>query len=738
MAASVDSADEKQVRELIAKAEERFGPLNGVIHAAAATRKEFFAPAESMDKNMCREHFLPKMSGLIVLENVLESKSLDFVVVMSSLSAVLGGWGFYAYAAANRFMDSFVERRDRRGRFPWVTVDWDGWQTGDGGPDDLTMTPEEGIEAFKRVLAGKKEGRLIHSLTDLHTRINRWVKRDTLGEEPGEEHLSDSFPREDLSSRYVAPRGGIEREIARIWEEMFGFRGIGALDDFFELGGDSLKVMTTVSKIHEALAVEIPIPEFFNRSTIEKLAQYIDASEKHEYSPIEPVEAKEYYPLSPTQQRLYLLQQLDKENVLYNMPVVVTLEGELQRETLEDTLVKLIARHESFRTFFTIVHGETVQAIRRDVEFRVEYFDAQKAEEDREIIPRFIRPFDLARAPLMRAALIKKGENTHILVVDTHHIISDGVSQALFSKEFMAFYGGKELPPLRIQYKDYSHWRNSRAGREESKKQEEYWLEQFKDGAPVTDLPTDFPRPDVQGFEGAVVETALSSDMTAALKTIAVEGETSVFNVLTALFTILVSRLTGRRDISVGTQTAGRRHTELQGIVGVFLNTLVLRNYPRPDRTFTDFLLETRTRIPGAFENQDYPFESLVEKVMGKRDINRNPMFDVMFVWQNFEAEEIRMPALTLKPYPHPLKNRALIDISIYGREEGDTFSFTFEYNTGLFKESTVRRFIEYFREIAAAVIADRNVRLKDITISHDLAMAKVDVLKESDDEFEF
>jgi non-ribosomal peptide synthetase component F len=207
---------------------------------------------------------------------------------------------------------------------------------------------------------------------------------------------------------------------------------------------------------------------------------------------------------------------------------------------------------------------------------------------------------------------------------------------------------------------------------------------------------------------------------------------------LLALLNVLISKLSGQDDILTGTQIAGRKYAELQHIIGLFLNTLVLRNYPDRDKTFLSFLEDVKDRTLKAFENQEYQFEDLVEKVLGKRELNRNPFFDVMFVWQNFEVEQIRVPGLTLKPYEDEIKHTALIDLSLYGHELEQELIFMFEYNTQLFKKETIERFIKYLKEIISSVKANKEIKLKDIKISHDLGRAVPGIPREEDDDFGF
>jgi hypothetical protein len=334
--------------------------------------------------------------------------------------------------------------------------------------------------------------------------------------------------------------------------------------------------------------------------------------------------------------------------------------------------------------------------------------------------------------------LIKISSREHIFMMDMHHIISDGTSQSILVKELMALYAEETLPLLRIQYKDYSEWQHNSGTRKMLKIQEEYWQEEFSREVPVLNLPTDFPRPEAMRFEGSMLDFEIDGEETKALKKIAIEEEVSLFGLLLAILNVLISKITGQAYISIGTQVAGRRHTDLHQIIGVFLNTLVLRNNLDKNISFKDLLHQVMERTLQAFENQDYPFENLVKKILGKREISRNPLFDVMLVWQNFEGNEIKIPTLNLKPYHYEHKSRALIDLSLYGLEREGKLSFTFEYSTELFKKESIERFSNYIKEIIAAVTADKEIKLKDIKISHHLGMAAPGVSREEDDRFGF
>jgi len=305
-------------------------------------------------------------------------------------------------------------------------------------------------------------------------------------------------------------------------------------------------------------------------------------------------------------------------------------------------------------------------------------------------------------------------------------------------KELAALYGNEPLPPLRIQYKDYSERLNTGTIKQQLQARQDYWLNEFKQKPPPLNLPTDFTRPGIQGYEGKTLSFEIDNKETSALKKIAADKNVTLFGLVLAILNIFLAKITGKEDITVGIQIAGRQQADLQSIVGVFLNTLVLRNYPQKEKTFAGFLLEVMARTLKAYANQDYPFEDLVEKIIGKRETSRNPMFDVMLVWQNFEQKEIAVPGLHLKPYPHEHKSRALVDISLYGGEAGEKLWYTFEYSSELFKEETLLRYITYFKEITAAVLLNQETQLKDIKISHDLGAAKSNIFQDEDDEFGF
>ncbi|AJS58360.1 non-ribosomal peptide synthetase [Paenibacillus sp. IHBB 10380] len=514
---------------------------------------------------------------------------------------------------------------------------------------------------------------------------------------------------------YVAPRNDVEAKLADIWSEVLGLERIGVRDNFFELGGHSLKAMMLVSRIHQELQVEVPLREVFGNGTIEAMAGYLQEAEKKSYTAIERVEARAFYPVSPAQKRVYVVQQLEGAGVSYNMPTVLKLEGKLDRGRLGAALQTVVNRHEALRTFFDMADGELVQRVHAEVELAVAYEEASVAEIER-LIETLIRPFDLSQAPLLRAGILQLGEEEHVLVVDMHHIISDGVSINLFLQEFMQAYEGRELGEPGIQYKDYAVWLQERIQKGEIEKQEQYWLGAFAGEVPVLELPTDYPRPAMQQFEGASVGCALGEEYSWKLAKLSRERGATLYMTLLAAYTVLLSKYTGQEDIVVGTPIAGRGHADLGEVMGMFVNTLALRNRPQGEKTFVSYLEDVKTQVLQAYENQEYPLEELVEKLGVRRDLSRNPLFDTLFALQNVEMKEFGLEGLKVSAYGHEGKI-AKFDVSVQAVEGEGKLYFQMEYGSRLFRQETMERWSSHWLKLLEQVADQPEIKLSDIEL---------------------
>jgi acyl carrier protein/SAM-dependent methyltransferase len=557
---------------------------------------------------------------------------------------------------------------------------------------------------------------------------------------------------------YTAPGDEIEVRLVEIWSEVLGIeRDILGIDaNFFELGGHSLKVTIMVSKIHQSLNVKIPLAEVFRWPRIRELARYIKTVTKDKHASIEPVEKREYYALSSAQQRLYFLQQLDPESTGYNMPLILPLDKVKEKDKLEATLKQLIARHESLRTSFERVNEVPVQRIHegaahppyKGVEFKIEYYDASQVkvkvddyegtgglaplpiESAESTIKNFIRPFDLSQAPLIRSGLIGLPEGSYTWIVDMHHIISDGTSHMILAEDFMSLYHGEELEPLKLQYKDFSQWQNRLFESGAIDLQERYWLELYADAReiPRLDLPNDFKRPEVFTFKGNRYDFKLEKEDAIKFKALGTRNNGTLYmNILAALNTLFY-RYTDQSDIIIGTGVAGRPHVDLQLIMGMFVNTLPIRNYPAGGQTYESFLREVIAHSVKAFENQDVQFEELVDLLEVERNSSRNPLFDISMVVQNFrrlgEGGSSRENAGQIESLPIADENLPFIDyenlttkfdMTFFVFERGEDVHITIEYYTGIFKEETVKRLAMHLKNIVKTVGEEPSIKLKDI-----------------------
>ncbi|WP_113050179.1 non-ribosomal peptide synthetase, partial [Paenibacillus polymyxa] len=525
-------------------------------------------------------------------------------------------------------------------------------------------------------------------------------------------------PEGGISSgaEYVPPQNQLQAQLVSIWKEVLEIGRIGIKDNFFEAGGHSLRATHVISLIHKQLHKNVQLKDLFQHPTIEQFAQVIEALEQTTYESIPVSENKPFYAVSSAQKRMYILNQLDGAGISYNIPGALTLIGSLDHKALDNAFRQLIDRHETLRTSFETMNGEPVQRVHNEVPFRVELIHAPGADqrETDELVHGFVQPFNLEQAPLFRAGLIEISPEHHILLLDMHHIISDGTSINVLIQDFIHLYAGDTLPSLRIQYKDYAAWQREQQQSERYQEQEDYWLNTFAGELPVLDIPTDYPRPAVRSFEGDVLEFTLDQRQSEGLKSIAMQTESTLYMVLLAAYTTLLSQYSGQEDIIVGSPIAGRPHADLGNLIGMFVNTLAIRNYPEGGKTFRDYVLEVKDNALKAFEHQDYPFEELVEKLGVDRDLSRNPLFDTMFALQNLEQTEQQLAELQLAPYPSE-QTTAKFDLSLFAQEDGEQIACGFQYGTRLYKRETIERLAVHLQQLINVVIEQPEIALAAI-----------------------
>ncbi|UWG97077.1 amino acid adenylation domain-containing protein [Dehalobacter sp. DCM] len=517
---------------------------------------------------------------------------------------------------------------------------------------------------------------------------------------------------------YQYPTNEIEERLVRIWEKVLRAERIGTINDFFELGGDSLSAINIIAEIYKEFNVELTLIDIFQASTITELAARIINSNKGEYEHILPVEKEEYYNLSSAQKRMFILHQMEDDPIVYNECQQLLIEGNLDKARLENAFCEFIDRHEVLRTGFELIEGKPVQKIYENVNF---YIANIKANEDEvEIIKnKFIKPFNLKKPPLIRVKLIEIEEKKHILLLDIHHIIIDGTSFGILIKEVLSLYQGRKLEPVKIQYKDFAYWQNRLFQSQKMKKQEEYWVEQFKGEIPVLSMPSDHARPSLQSFDGSKEYFVLDKTIAVKLKELCEKTETTMFMLVFSIFNVLLQKYTGQEDIVIGMPVAGRTHSDIKNTMGLYINTLPVRTQPIAESIFTDYLQNVKETILKSLENQDYQYEQLIEKLNIPRDLSRNPIFDMLFVLQNMELPEMRTDGLKISQLKMD-NGKSKLDLSLIAVEKDGEIEFVIEYCTALFESDTIKRLINHLNNIFKDVTDNPNKKIADIEILSD------------------
>ena len=523
---------------------------------------------------------------------------------------------------------------------------------------------------------------------------------------------------EIASSEYVAPRTETENIVSKIFGEVLLVDSVGVNDDFFDLGGHSLRAARVINRLEESFGVRLLVRTIFENPTVASLSKLIDEQKvSATYTPIPKIEKRQNYPMSSSQRRTFIINDMQPESVAYNMPTKIIGDRCMDSERVKTTLEKLVERHEILRTSFHMENGETIQRVSEDVVLSYEYEEVAEIDDDEvnQKYKEFVRPFNLGKAPLMRAKVINVKSNRSIMFFDMHHIISDGMSAGILISEFSRIYAGEELAPLRVHYKDYSAWQASR----DLSKQEEYWKKIYSDDIPVLDIPIDKPRPQIQSYNGDRIRIRTEGNLREAVEKFSrIHGATE-YMVLLSVFMMLLSRYSHQEDVVVGSPVSGRTHADTEKMLGMFVNTLAIRAYPQKGKKYVEFLEEVKQSCIKGVENQEYPFENLVEQVAVERDLSRNPLFDVMFALQNNEetiltADDI---VFTFVEEEHLVSKFDLcMDVNISKSE----YVIDFEYCTDLFERTTVEYMLRHYINLLNSVLSDAQKELHSYSILDD------------------
>ncbi|GHO79999.1 hypothetical protein KSD_77700 [Ktedonobacter sp. SOSP1-85] len=539
---------------------------------------------------------------------------------------------------------------------------------------------------------------------------------------PGENEVG--MPAQDDDEDALTP---IQAQVLQIFKELLKLPQIGLNENFFEIGGHSLRALQVISRVNRLFGVKLVPGSIFEAPTVTalagKLQQEMHQKQVDSIPALVPVPRTEDLPLSFAQKRLWFLHQLDPQGTAYTIFNAVRLQGRLSQTALQQSLQALQQRHESLRTTFEEQDGEVVQRVHLQAQVDLQVVDlSDSASEHREkqlsqlIQAEAEKPFDLSRGPLWRATLLKEREDEHILLLSMHHIISDGWSMGVLVRELSALYQAfvehqpSPLTPLPIQYADYAAWQRRWLQGEVLREQVRYWTRQLSEARAV-ELPGDYPRPQVMSQSGARYAFRLDEELTQRLKKLSQQEGATLFMLLLSGLQVLLYRLSGQEDIVVGTDSANRTQLETEGLIGFFINMLALRTNLSGNPKFLSVLRGVREMVLGAYMHQELPFETVVEHLRLERVGSRTPLVNVLFVMQNVPTTEVELPGLVLEGVDRE-KNTAKFDLALFVTEDENRLYVSINYSTDLFREESIVAFAERYQALLRSIVAQPNTKI--------------------------
>ncbi|HSS50710.1 MAG TPA: amino acid adenylation domain-containing protein, partial [Thermoanaerobaculia bacterium] len=590
------------------------------------------------------------------------------------------------------------------------------------------VVAREGVELTAATLRAELRLRLpdymipgrFAALAALPLTPNGKVDRQALARQP--------LPGEAETAAPALPRTPFEELLAPIWAEVLGLERVGLHDDFFELGGHSLLATQVVSRVRGLLGVDLPLRELFEQPTVAGLARAVQAALETEGGRGEPgpgLAARPrgaHPPLSFAQERLWILDRFEPGNAAFNIATAVVMRGRLDLPVLARSLDEVVRRHEALRTTFGMVEGGPYQEIAGAVALPLPEIDLAALPGDRRARElrrlenaQAARPFDLEHGPLFVHWLVRLAAGEQALLINLHHIVADGWSLGVLVSELAALYEAfstgrpSPLPELPVQYADYAAWQRDWLAGERLAAQLAYWRGRLAGELPVLELPLDRPRPPLQTFRGASRGAVLPRELGAGLRALARQEGATLFMVLLAAFEVLLARVSGQEDLLLGTPIAGRNRPETEGMIGCFLNTLVLRGDLSGSSSFRELLARTREACLGAYAHQDLPFERLLEDLAVPRDLSRTPLFQVFFNMLNLPRHEVRLPGLALSQEAAP-EALSKFDLTLYlaerSAETGEGVELSLAYNADLFDDGRMEEVLRQYEGLLRQAVA--------------------------------
>ena len=544
---------------------------------------------------------------------------------------------------------------------------------------------------------------------------------------------------------YVAPRTPLEEVLADIWAEVLG-QQVGVDDNFFALGGHSLLATQVIARVRNILKVELPLYYLFEAPSVAELSRIITREnqqpQNHSFSSRTPVPSDAPAPLTFPQEQIWFLQQLNPDSIAYHFQATLSLSGPFSVKALEQSLNEIIRRHEIMRTTFPALHGQPVQLVHQPYPVNLPVIALQALLEGERVTAmqqlinnEFRKSFNLSQLPLVRWLLVRLDAQEHVLVHVEHHLLHDGWSFNVFLRElfslYQAFNAGRPSPlaELPIQFSDFARWQRQWIQGEVAATQLAYWKEKLTGSSPVLPLPTSRPRPAVQSFRGATPRVEIPIELCEALRQVSRQQGVTLFMTMLAAFLALLYRYSGQDDFCVGTGIANRRWHETEALIGMIINTLVLRTKLSGTLTFREFLRQVRQVTLEAYAHQDLPFDKVVEAIQPERNLGQNPLFQVMFAFHDSPLPDLKLPGVSIHLLEALSNGSAKFDLNVIvipraeqriGPRAGEDvhgITMLWEYSTDLFDEVIIRRMIGHYQRLLEGIVADPEQRLVDLPL---------------------
>lgn len=741
---SIDVNDELQMHALIKKLKSENLEPWCIYHLAGIADGNFFT---EYDSQKAYDIFAPKTVGAYNVYQMAKQVGAQRLIFISSVSALIGTPGQSVYSAANAYMDAMAvhmqndELKTISIQLPSVThVGMAAKNAADYNSVFNTITPEQAvnqiIDAQYRKTGIYCQAKLNYSfplIKNLHWRLSRELRvkvarAASVNKDNKEKTDLVLFGREDCSYTET------EIKLAAIWQSVLDCESVDIDAGFFESGGDSVMAISMAQKISDSFEIKFDMSRLFKVNTVRELAALIDQTNIGEkyiipYAPILPS-----YPLSDEQRRIFAIQSIDPESIAYNIPTAIELEGNIEALHIEQAFKQVIAVSPSLRTRYVASDNGVCQEICDGSAYKLDIKRCNhriEKKEQEEIMREFIVPFDLSAGILIKTLLIIDGEKHGYLILDVHHIAADGFSMSILLRNFLQAYSGLPLTAPRINYVDFTVWSLNRKDAEYDSARK-YWHEQFADELPVMELPSSKERPNKKSYSGELLEFCIEPRLTKDIKKMAVEENATNGLIMLCAFSVMLAKYSFQDDIIIGVPYAGRKFSELENVIGMFVNTLPIRLNPDNKYTVKEYISRSKDCYVNSIKNSDYRIAELMSELSQSRDSSHNLLFDVMFAFQNvggdIEITDVATPHLDtvvnnvhIRSVPFD-KHISKVDLTLEVIERDSKFVCNLEYSTDLFSSDDAQRFVDSYKNV-----------IRQFTENHMLRLSEVSVISESE-----